>query len=236
MKKAIVIFDFDGPILDSFEEGLRRLTQVTRRYGITLGDEEYSRIRARWGAPGRVMLQEALGVSASFADGLYREWVELDNRVPPPLVRGAKEALERLSADSTLLAMLTSRHREELERPLTFHQLDGLFTAIQTADCGKFHKPDYRVFWWLFRNLATKLQGGEYVVFVGDTLADLEAGVGAGIDTVLVATGPHNPEFVRMHGSNESVRSYFIRHPDRFLASIAEFPRWLAKYTHAVPA
>lgn len=236
MKKAIVIFDFDGPILDSFEEGLRRLAQVIKRYGITLGDEEYSRIRARWGKPGRVMLQEALGVSGLFADEVYREWVELDNRAPPPLVRGAKEALERLSADSALLAMLTSRHREELERPLAHHRLQEFFALIQTADCGEFHKPDYRVFWWMFRNLATKLQGGEYVVFVGDTLADLEAGVGAGIDTVLVATGPHDPEFVRMHGSNESVRSYFIRHPDRFLSSIAEFPWWLQKYTHAVPA
>lgn len=233
--KTIVIFDFDGPILDSFEEGLRRLGQVLARCGITLGDEERFRIRTLWGKPGRMMLQEALDMSVSLADEVYREWVELDNRVPPPLVRGAKETLEQLSAEGTLLTMLTSRHREELERPLAHHQLKDFFTLIQTADRGGFHKPDYRVFWWMFRMLATKLQGGEHIVFVGDTLADLEAGVGAGIDTVLVATGPHDPEFVRMYGSNESVRDYFIRHPDRFLSSIAEFPWWLTKHTRAVP-
>lgn len=72
-------------------------------------------------------------------------------------------------------------------------------------------------------------------MFVGDTLADLEAGVGAGIDTVLVATGPHDPEFVRAHGLSKAVRSYFIRHPYRFLRSIEDLPQLLASHTHAVP-
>lgn len=234
--RTVVIFDFDGPILDSFEEGLRRLGQVLLRYGIVLNDEACLRIRALWGKPGRVMLQEALGISVALSDAVYREWVELDNKVPPPLVRGARETLERLSTDGALLTMLTSRHHEELERPLRYHRLEEFFALIQNADCGGFHKPDYRVFWWTFRMLASKLQGGEHIVFVGDTLADLEAGVGADIDTVLVATGPHDPQFVCAHGSSEQVRSYFIRHPDRFLSSIKELPRWLQRYTHAVPA
>jgi hypothetical protein len=50
-----------------------------------------------------------------------------------------------------------------------------------------------------------------------------------------VATGPHDPEFVRAHGLSKAVRSYFIRHPYRFLRSIEDLPQLLASHTHAVP-
>lgn len=97
-------------------------------------------------------------MSVSLADAVYRGWVELDNEVPPPLVHGAREVLETLFLNSALLTVLTSRHRDELSRPLAYHQLEKNFSLVQTADCGESHKPDPRVFQWTFGILAPTLQ------------------------------------------------------------------------------
>ena len=235
--RALVILDFDGPILDSFHEGFRRLGAILFKNGVSFGEVEQVRMRHGWGKPGRLLLKEALGVSNECANQLYDEWVQLDNEEPPPLVELARETLEEMRREGVLLTMLTSRHWRELKGVFTHHRLQEFFELVQTADQGGFHKPDHRVFYWSWHMLTEKLNTVDKVYFVGDTLSDVEAGVHAGLETFLVGTGPHDPDFIRVHGSSEEVRRYFDEHPHNFVGSIANFPtRLLAHCGCAAPS
>ncbi|MDO8469450.1 MAG: HAD-IA family hydrolase [bacterium] len=221
--KQVVIFDFDGPILDSFEEGIRRLSSILSARGVVFGTRERARVCDEWGRPGRVMLESALGLPPTLAEQIYDVWVELDNREPPPLVLGARAVLAWAHCNM-LCTMLTSRHWADLQGALIFHGLRDSFDLIQTADQGFFHKPDPRVFQWTFRALANQIAHDTRVFFVGDTIADIEAGVAAGIETFLVQNGPHDTGFIRAQGTTEAVRQYFTCFPHRALATITELP------------
>lgn len=223
-----VIFDLDGPILDSFREGLRRIKTICAVYDIPFRREHQKELTRLWGLPGVELLVGGLGVSRRFAEEtLYPAWERLDLKQPVPLVLRSREVLFWLRRNKIACTVLTSRHREHVME--MFDRLDLVrdFPIISTKhdscdETGKsFQKPDPRVFRPTLEALEEKFQiAKEQCVFVGDTPADVDAGRAVGIETLLVQTGP-----------------YLLKHADTLLLplgnvlnSIDDVPGWIEEH------
>ena len=219
-----VIFDLDGPILDSFREGLRRIRIICAIHQIPFTREHNRRLTALWGKPGIELLVEGLGLGRLFVENtLYPAWENYDRTQPPPLVPQAREVLCWLRKNNIRATLLTSRHGDHLKKLLIETDLDRDFVFSSTkTDTPNHFKPDPRVFRHTLEILAERfeIQKNE-IIFVGDTPADVKAGLGAEIVTLLVQTGPYLLE----HAEDLSLPL------SRVLKSIDDVPDWIGKYS-----
>jgi len=93
MKIRVAIFDFDGPINDSFREGLRRIEVLCGINKIEFNREKRQRLIRIWGESGIGLLEEGLGISNDLAREIYSQWEVWDLIMPIPLIPGARETL-----------------------------------------------------------------------------------------------------------------------------------------------
>ncbi|OGN07429.1 MAG: hypothetical protein A3B86_01625 [Candidatus Yanofskybacteria bacterium RIFCSPHIGHO2_02_FULL_38_22b] len=222
MKVGAVIFDLDGPILDSFREGLRRIKIVCAIYDIPFNREHYKKLTELWGLPGIELLTQGLGLNEEFAKTtFYPAWERLDLTQPVPLVTRTREVLAWLVRNKIQATILTSRHREHLLDMFERIDLTRYFSVISTKFDTPYRKPDPRVFWYTFEELRDKfgIEKRE-CLFVGDTPADVDAGQAVEIETLLVQTGP-----------------YLLKHAQKLplqlsniLNSIDDLPGWIEEH------
>ena len=90
MHVRAVIFDFDGPINDSFREGLRRIKVLCAIYDIPFGRMQRKKLTELWGIPGIELLEQGVDISRNFAERVYRGWERMDLTDPVPLVPGTR--------------------------------------------------------------------------------------------------------------------------------------------------
>lgn len=216
-----VIFDFDGPINDSFREGLRRIKTLCAIHDIRFTRKERSKLADLWGIPGVELLQQGLDISPELAAAAYKEWERLDLRDPVPLVPGAKDVLFWLRQNGFASALLTTRNRENIME--IFERLDLVreFKVISTKQDVSHRKPDPRAFDFVLEKLQENCGiSKKQCVFVGDTPADIEAGKGVDIETLVVQTGPY-------------LLKHAIEHPiklENILRSIDDLPEWMMEH------
>ncbi len=217
-----VIFDLDGPILDSFREGLRRIKIVCAVYNIPFEPEHHKKLTELWGTPGVELLVQGLGLSEESAKSvIYPAWERLDLSQPVPLVPRAREVLSWLRRNKIPATILTSRHREHVLNMLERIDLDQYFSVVSTKFDTPYRKPDPRVFYYTLEELKDKFGiAKDECIFVGDTPADVDAEQAAMIETLLVQTGP-----------------YLLKHADKLplslaniLNSIDDLPGWIEEH------
>ena len=88
----VVIFDWDGTLVNSYHEGLRRLEIICVINGISF-KEKKERLMKNWGLPGEELLQEGLEIDTETAKRLYRQWELWDEHEDIPLISQTKELL-----------------------------------------------------------------------------------------------------------------------------------------------
>lgn len=193
MKVRAVIFDLDGPILDSFRDGLRRIRRVCAVYDIPFNRTHTKKLQELWGIGGVELFVQGVGVSVELAkETLYPAWERLDIAEPPQLVLHAREALAWLRRNKIVATLLTSREGPHVTQLLDRLDLAREFSVVSTKFSTKYRKPDPRVFGPTLEELKDKFAiVKEECVFVGDTPADIDAGAKVGIETLLVQTGPY---------------------------------------------
>lgn len=219
MQVRAVVFDLDGPILDSFREGLRRIRIICAIYGTPFTGEHHRRLTQLWGLPGIELIVQGIGLGETFVrETFYPAWERLDLQQPLPLVPRTREVLAWLRRNKIVATILTSRHREHVQEMFDRLDLVHSFAVVSTKFDTPYRKPDPRVFRRTLEELEEKFQITKNgVIFVGDTPADVNAGKTAGIETLLVQTGP-----------------YLLKHADKLplslsniLNSIDDVPGWI---------
>lgn len=222
MDVKAVIFDFDGPINDSFREGLRRIKIICAIMDIPFNRNHRKELTRLWGAPGVELVQQTLGLEKTFAEEVfYPAWERYDLQNPIPLIPRTREVLYWLRRNNIICTILTSRQRKNITE--IFDRLDLLrdFDVISAKFDTPHHKPDPCVFCHTLERLE-ELFGilKNQCIFVGDTPADIDAGVSAEIETLLVQTGP-----------------YLLKHADKLplplsniLNSIDDLPGWIEEH------
>jgi HAD superfamily hydrolase (TIGR01549 family) len=162
MKFKVVAFDLDGTLVDS------KIDFAAMRGELRLSE-------------GQDVLEVVASLSGQEqADAMaiiHRHEVHGANASVP--IKGASAFLESLQALDVPCAIFTRNSRETAERSLKKHRLN--YDLLISRDDAKA-KPDPDGLWKIANSLAV---GHEDLLFVGDYLYDLEAGLNAGVPTAL---------------------------------------------------
>ena len=177
-----VIFDLDGTLIDtndlvadSWRYTVKKLT------GKDITDDE---IR---GTLGEILLDSmrrimpeidpdtALEVYRAYQRDIFLDSIKLYD--------GTAEVLAALHGAGIKNAILTSRLRTSTEKAMAHFGIRELFDAVLTASDTKIFKPDPAPVYLILDMLGSK---AEDAMIVGDSIHDVEAGLAAGVFTVLV--------------------------------------------------
>jgi phosphoglycolate phosphatase len=216
MSYELVIFDWDGTLMDSTRVIAASLRDACRDVGIAVPSETAA------------LFVIGLGLADTFAhvapelDEAGRKHLSeryrhhfLAREPQVPLYDGVREMLRDLHARGRRLAVATGKARRGLERALDATGLRAWFEATRCADEG-FAKPHPDM---LLMLLGMTGVDPRRALMVGDTTHDLELAANAGIDAVAVSYGAH-------HEALLSTRPALAR-----CASVGELHRWLAANT-----
>ena len=209
----LVIFDWDGTIMDSTGLIASCIQAACREMGLAVPDEAAAKWVIGLGIA-QSMERVAPGLDASrtreFADRYRGPFLARDHEAP--LFGGIPGLLEDLRGRGLRLAVATGKSRRGLGRALASSGLAPFFEATRCADEG-FPKPHPDM---VLRILDETGVEASRAVLVGDTTHDLELAANAGVDAVAVTYGAHGEALLRERAA---------RH---YAGSVEELRLWLA--------
>ena len=190
--RELVMFDFDGVIVDSFDVFSTAFLDACRAAGVpemttpadllaVMEDNFYVSMRARGVDDARVA-----DVLRRLTQDLVRarHWLK-----PFPLL---PEVLEELG-DSRAVVIVTSSPNEVVEGWLRRHQVTGV---AEVAGAETAHSKIEKI-----HALTARFAGQDVYWFVGDTAGDMREAREAGVTPVGVAWGWHEPEMLTEAGA-----------------------------------
>lgn len=232
MMFRLIIFDFDGPILDSYEIARDSLLIAAKNLKIPEPDEET--LILHWGYPGRMVCKRIFPeLTDKKLELSVQVWAKKEKSEKIPLINGAIETLEKIKKQGFKTCLLTSRSHN-----LDFHlkdiDLENLFDFVQSWDnpdfkeqkpCHKNHiflssfKPNPEVFDEVFKWTNKNGVSKDQILMIDDALVGLQAARTVGIAFLGVCTGPLN--------SKEKWQKYGNLDRKYVINTIAELPAWL---------
>lgn len=211
----LIVFDWDGTLMDSTAHITRSIQAACRDLGVPVPADEAASYVIGLG------LREALQIAAPSLDPSdYPRLVEryrFHYLVKDPqieLFRGVREMLAELRDAGYLLGVATGKSRVGLNRALDQVRLTSLFDCTRCAD-ETFSKPHPAMLQELTRELGQDLAR---TVMIGDTTHDLQMAQNAGAAGVGVAYGAHPS------GSLQALMPRFVA-PD-----VASLVGWLREH------
>lgn len=214
MKYTLVVFDWDGTILDSAGAIARSIQASCRDLGLAVPDDARARHVIGLG------LADAMRYAVpDLAPERYQAMIDryrhhyLSGDHALTLFPGIPELLVRLRRDGHMLAIATGKSRLGLERALDHSGLRPLFQGSRCADeCHS--KPHPQMLEELM--LEFGVRAGE-TVMIGDTSHDLLMATNAGVDGIAVTYGAHPHDHLLEH------------RPVACVHDVAELDAWLAQ-------
>lgn len=195
MKYRLLIFDWDGTLIDSQARIVSSFQGATRELGLRIPSDESVRDIIGLGLPEailKVMPECDAAVRELIRQGYSKHYLELD-QTPTALFDGAFDGLGLLKQHGYRLSVATGKSRRGLDRVLSDTELAGHFELTKCAD-ETASKPDPMM---LFEILEETGLDADEVLMIGDTSYDLEMARRAGIDRVAMSYGVH--EVVDLH-------------------------------------
>ena len=214
MRYPLLVFDWDGTLIDSAPAIVACIQAACRDLGLTVPDE------ARASHVIGLGLKDALsyaipGLPADdygrVVESYRRHFLARDPGIR--LFPGAQAMLAGLKARGHILAIATGKSRAGLERALDNTGLRPLFAASRCADeCASKPAPD------MLSELMEELGANAVdTLMIGDTVHDLQMAAHAGVQAVAVSHGAHpRGDLVALA-------------PLACLANIDELTLWLAR-------
>lgn len=212
MKYELVIFDWDGTLMDSTRHIARSLQRACADAGLAVPAEREALFVIGLNMAD-TLARVAPGVDEAGARRLserYRFHFLADEH-EIPLYEGVPEMLADLHGRGRRMAVATGKARRGLERALDATGLRKWFEATRCADEG-FAKPHPGM---LLALLDTTGVEAARALMVGDTTHDLELAANAGIDAVAVTYGAHHDELLDTRPARARC------------ASVGDLHRWL---------
>lgn len=203
MSFDIVIFDWDGTLVDSVDHIASSLEQAAGDLGYPQRSREQLRHIIGLG------MQEALeylypGISGREITELreaYAQYFFSRDTTPEDLFPGIDQVLDRLRGASRRLAVATGKSRPGLDRGLVSSNLGPYFELTRCAN-ETASKPDPLM---LRQILDATGVSAARAVMVGDTIYDMEMARRLGMPAIGVTWGVHSRDQLREHGPMEVV-------------------------------
>ena len=213
MRYRLVVFDWDGTVIDSPAAIVECMQAASRELGLPVPEA------ARASHVIGLGLQDAMKIVApqlpgerypEFIASYRRHFLAREDIMQP--FPGMPQLLERLCA-SRLLAIATGKSRRGLERSLEATAMRRFFAASRCAD-ETTPKPHPAMLLELMEELG--VEAGS-VLMVGDTSHDMDMARAAGVDAVAVTYGAHDERGLRACG------------PRGCVASVEALAQWLSE-------
>jgi len=188
MRYPLLVFDWDGTLIDSARTIVACIQAACRDLGLTVPDE------ARASHVIGLGLKDALAYAipglptddyGKVVESYRKHFLARDPEIP--LFPGAQEMLAGLKARGHILAIATGKSRAGLKRALHNTGLEPLFAASRCAD-ESASKPAPDMLSELMEELGTEAVD---TLMIGDTVHDLQMAAHAGVQAVAVSHGAH---------------------------------------------
>jgi phosphoglycolate phosphatase len=213
MKYELIVFDWDGTLLDSAAAIVHAIQAACRDLELPVPDDARARHVIGLGlvdAMRHAVPDLAPENYQAMAERYRYHYLSGDHNLN--LFAGVPEMLARLQAVGHTLAIATGKSRLGLERALDHSLLRPYFMASRCADeCHS--KPHPQMLEELMAEFGVAAGA---TVMIGDTSHDLLMARNADVDALAVTYGAHPHEHLREHG------------PRALLDSVPELDRWLA--------
>lgn len=212
MKYELVVFDWDGTLLDSAAAIVRAIQCACRDLDLPVPDD--ARARHVIGLGLADAMRHAVPDLApenyqAMVDRYRHHYLSGDHELS--LFAGVPELLARLQGAGHVLAVATGKSRVGLERALDHSGLRPYFSASRCADeCHS--KPHPQMLEELMQEFGVLPTA---TVMIGDTSHDLLMARNAGVDALAVTYGAHPHEHLLEHA------------PRACLHDVAELDAWL---------
>jgi phosphoglycolate phosphatase len=215
MKYELIVFDWDGTLLDSAGAIVRAIQSACDDLGLPVPDDARARHVIGLG------LSEALQFAVpdlpparyqAMVDRYRFHYLSGDHQLT--LFAGVREMLARLHAAGHILTVATGKSRLGLDRALDHSGLRPLFQASRCADeCHSKPHPQM-----LDELLAEFGVAAASTVMIGDTSHDLLMARNAGVDSLAVTYGAHPHDHLLEH------------RPLACLHDVRELDEWLTNF------
>lgn len=196
MRYPLIVFDWDGTIIDSHSAIVACMQEASRELGLAIPERE------RASHVIGLSLHEIFRIVAPDLPAVrYPEYVAayrrhfLAREEAMQLFPGMGELLAQLSK-AHLLGIATGKSRKGLDRALAAAGIGDLFAASRCADETN-PKPHPAMLLELMEELQVSAEG---VLMIGDTSHDMQMARAAGVDAVAVAYGAHPEQGLRACG------------------------------------
>lgn len=192
-EKPIILFDFDGTLMDTEPAIIDSFKQVLAKYApdlIITREMELSFLGPTlWETFGKYLPNES-------ADKLVEEYRTINfemhkTHVKP--IEGAKELLGELKQNGYQLGIVSSKLTDAIDLGLNLFDMKDYFDVIIGLEQVKKHKPDPE---GLFEACKKLGKGHDSVIYVGDTTGDVLAGINAGMFTIAFAKDQERKELL----------------------------------------
>ena len=215
MNYELVIFDWDGTLMDSTRVIASSLQAACSDVGIKVPSERDARYVIGLGL-GDSFNHVAPGLDADARQRLTERYRHhfLAREDEMPLYEGVREMLADLHGRGRRLAVATGKARPGLDRVLDSTGLRPWFEATRCADEG-FAKPHPDMLLMLMDLTGVQPRRA---LMVGDTTHDLELAANAGVDAVAVSYGAHDADLLDTRPAKARC------------ASVAQLHRWLTTH------
>lgn len=217
-RRPVVLFDFDGTIVDTARGIIQTIRTVMGRRG--LRPEDMGDLRCMIGPPLVDGFRDTFGLTRAEAEQATAEYREEYFKLGPefyPVIDGMREVLDDLVADGRRLALATSR-REDRACFMAAQQGLDQFEAIRGLnEPVRYTKADS-----IRDALAALGVTADDAVMVGDRFHDVEGAHALGVPAIGLYTGTASPgeheragAEVICHSIEELRRALGIDHPSR---------------------
>ena len=204
MDKKLILFDYDGTIVDSARMIVKGAIEAFRICG--LPDPDPKKVRENIGKPLATALDayapKGYEVKPEMISNAYRTWYAEQGRLglqDEPLFPGMFKLINDLKINKKFhIGVATNKSRIALNNGLKKHNLINFFDITLTMDEAKA-KPDPDMAIQAMSKLNMKKKS---TIIVGDTVNDIGLGVNAGINSIGVAWGYNSIEMLRNEGAD----------------------------------
>ncbi len=204
MNRKLILFDYDGTIVDSAKMIVKGAIEAFRMCG--LPDPDPNKVRENIGKPLATALDayapKDYEINPEMISNAYKEWYAEQGRLglqDEPLYPGMFKLLNDLKNDEEFnIGVATNKSRIALNNGLEKHNLNDIFDVTLTMEEArpKPH-PDMAIQAMSKLNIEKKS-----TIIVGDTINDIGLGVNAGISSIGVAWGYNSIEMLRNQGAD----------------------------------
>lgn len=193
MTRKLVVFDFDGTLIDSRDSFGVALKEFSEARGLlhdhdklSVGYVDPMKYDMGWGVP----LEQQEDLLNQLMDYIQEETLQ-HKKFIPPLFSGAVQMLSDIVHDYDL-ALVTARDRPTTEVILDQHDLNRFFPHIRTICCARERgyriKPAADSLHCLWKDTG---HGSIHTLVVGDTTSDVQMAHAAGAKSIAVTWGLH---------------------------------------------